>query len=304
MQKAPSTWQALVLNISAYLLWAGATVLFKALAHVPVWQLFAYRVLGALLVCSLMLWLSGHWRAARRLLAEPLLLGGLLLSGLLIASNWLMVIWAVANERLLEASLGYYLAPLCSLLLARGVFGEPFAAREGWALAVCGLGVAVLLASSGVQQWPWPGLLIALTFAAYSALKKRSSVPPWLALTLETLWVALPVAVWLIAEASQARLQPLQALDVVGLASLAVLTTAPLWLYLASLPALSLLSVSFLQYLNPTLMFVLAVWLFAEPLAPLKLLGFVLIWAGVLLWLLWPWWQRLLVSPAVGEARQ
>lgn len=136
--------------------------------------------------------------------------------------------------------------------------------------------------AGGVQQLPWAGLAIALTFAGYSALKKKLGLPPLAGLSLETLLAAVPAAVYL------AWLVPTGG-DTLGLSEYGVLvaigavTTLPMLFYVMSLRYLPLTTVSQLQYLNPSLMFILAVVLFKEPLSPLKMAGFGLIW-GTLLW--------------------
>ncbi|MET1079298.1 MAG: EamA family transporter RarD [Pseudomonas sp.] len=277
--------RALALNISAYLLWASATLLFKYLGHLPVWQVFAQRVVWSLLFCGLLLLLY-RGRAAfselYQLLRVPAHWLWLPLSSLLIASNWLLVIWAVDVGRLQEASLGYYLAPLFSLLLGKQLFQEPWRAGEPLSIGLCLLGAGLIALAGGLQQLPWAGLAIALTFAGYSALKKKLGLPPLAGLSLETLLAALPAAVYL------ASLDP-TASDALGLPEYGVLvaigavTTLPMLFYVMSLRHLPLTTVSQLQYLNPSLMFILAVVLFKEPLSPLKMAGFGLIW-GTLLW--------------------
>ncbi|MDP3815077.1 EamA family transporter RarD [Pseudomonas sp.] len=275
--------QALLLNISAFVLWAAATLLFKLLTHLPVWEVFAYRVLGSLLWCLLLLALGGALGGAWPILRSPRQLGGLLISSGLIACNWFLVIWAVANERLLDASLGYYLSPLLSVLLAQLLFREPSGRRELAAGGLCLLGVLLIVAGEHRPEVPWIGLCIAASFALYSALKKRSTVPPLLGLGLETGLAALPASALLLygglgAPASNAY----SPLDWGLLAALGLITTLPMWLYIASVKALSLTTLGFLQYLNPTLMFLLAVLLFGEPAGALKLAGFGLIWCALL----------------------
>lgn len=275
--------QALLLNVSAFVLWASATLLFKLLTHLPVWEVFAYRVLGSLLWCLLLLALGGALGGAWQILRTPRQLGGLLLSSGLIACNWFLVIWAVANERLLDASLGYYLSPLLSVLLARLLFREPSGRRELATAGLCLLGVLLIVAGEHNPAVPWIGLCIAASFALYSALKKRSTVPPLLGLGLETALAALPASALLLygglgTPASNAY----SLMDWSLLAALGLITTLPMWLYIASVKALSLTTLGFLQYLNPTLMFLLAVLLFGEPAGALKLAGFGLIWCALL----------------------
>ncbi len=230
--------QALLLNISAFLLWASATLLFKLLAHLPVWEVFAYRVLGSLAWCVLGLVLIRALGQAWRILGSPRQLAVLLLSSALIACNWFLVIWAVAQERLLDASLGYYLSPLLSVLLAHWLFREPSGRREWLAAALCLAGVMLIVTGEQHLQVPWIGLTIAATFALYSAVKKRSTVPPLLGLTLETALAAIPAGgLLLYSGLGAAAAVQYSTHDWALLLALGLITTLPKWLYIASVKA-------------------------------------------------------------------
>lgn len=293
---------ALLLNISAFVLWASATLVFKALEHVPVWDVFAYRVLGSLVWCALLLWLGGSLAVTWRTLRSGGERWRLLLSSALIASNWFLVIWAVAQNRLLDASLGYYLSPLLSVVLAHLLFGERWSRREQLTSALCLGGVMLVVIGEQNLQIPWTGLIIASTFALYSAVKKRAETPALIGLGVETALAAIPATALLLLNHWGASVSTsLRPVDWLWLLLLGLITTVPMWLYIASVKALSLTTIGFLQYLNPTLMFVLAVTLFDERFSTLKLTGFVLIWCALLGLLL----SNALYSPrTTGSTRQ
>jgi chloramphenicol-sensitive protein RarD len=274
---------ALALNVSAYLLWASATLLFKRLEHLPVWQVFAQRVLWSLLFCLIILACYQGFGELRSLLRQPRRLILLPLTSVLIASNWLLVIWAVDIGRLQDASLGYFLAPLFSLLLAKLCFKEPWRSGEPICLLLCLLGVALAGAAAGLHGLPWIGLLIAVTFACYSALKKVSGLSPLDGLSLETLVVAVPAGLFLLANGLHQRNGAAYAPeDHLLLLAVGLVTTLPMLFYVISVRQLSLTTIGQLQYLNPSLMFLLAVLVFDEPLSGLKLAGFGLIWTALL----------------------
>jgi len=274
---------ALLLNISAFLLWASATLLFKQLQHLPVWELFAQRILWSLAWCLLFLAGTGALGELRLLFRARRSLGILLLSTLLIASNWFLVIWAVGAGQLLDASLGYYLAPIFSVLLGKLLFQEASRRGEWWCLGLCLLGVLLIACASGQPNFPWVGLSIALSFALYSALKKRVRIAPLAGLTVETALAALPAALILLGGSlRQAAALPYSATDGLLLVAIGLLTTLPMLFYIQSVKHLSMTAIGYLQYLNPSLMFLLAVFAFAEPLNRLKLLGFGLIWLSLL----------------------
>lgn len=272
---------ALPLNVCAYLLWASATLLFKRLEHLPLWQVFAHRVLWSLLFCFLILTLAFRLTELGRAVRSRRQLVLLAATSLLIASNWLLVIWSVGAGRLMEASLGYYLAPLCSILLAKSWLHERWRPGEPLNLALGAAGVLLVSLAIAETAVPWLGLVIALTFALYSAVKKIGDVPPLAGLTLETAIVAAPVAIGMAALSGGAWL-PAAPSDRMLLIGIGLVTTLPMLFYVTSVPFLSLTLVGYLQFLNPTLMFLVAVLVFREPVDVARLAGFVLIWAALL----------------------
>lgn len=274
---------ALPLNAGAYLLWASATLLFKRLDHLPLGQVFAHRVLWSLVFCFVILAATGRMTELGGALRSRRQLMLLVPTSLLIASNWLLVIWAVGTGNLLDASLGYYLAPLCSVLLAKGWLRESWRPNEPAYLGLSAVGVGLIFVAAGPDGVPWLGLVIAFTFALYSALKKIGDVPPLAGLTLETAIAAVPAALYVVAGVlGGGDWLPAAVPERALLVAIGLVTTLPMLFYVVSVRFLSLTLVGYLQFLNPTLMFLFAVVLFNEPLDGIRLAGFALIWATVL----------------------
>lgn len=288
---------ALLANLLAFVLWAMATLVFKQLEHLPVWQVFAWRVLASLLCCLLLLGLTRQLSQALASLSQMNHWPSILASSLLIACNWLLVIWAIANGQLLGASLGYFLSPLLSVWLAQWLFDEPL----NWSIAlsslVCLSGVVLIMQTDATLSGTLLGLVIASSFAAYGVLRKRSPLPALIAASQETALIAVPAMGILVTTGLGSTWVTYNLTDTGLLLSLGLLTTLPLWLYVHSLAHLPLSLVGWLQYLNPSLMFVIAIVFFEENISPTKLLGFGLIWGALLGLLLANIWQNLWPQP-------
>jgi chloramphenicol-sensitive protein RarD len=259
-----------VLGICAYAIWGLFPLYFKLLAQVPSAEIVVHRVLWSALCGSLLLLVWRHPGWWRELWANPRRLLVLTASGLLIASNWLLYVWAVNNNQMLAASLGYYINPLVNVLLGMLLLGERLR-RLQW--------LAVGLAACGVLQqlWllgslPWLSLGLALSFGFYGLIRKKAPVAALPGLVVET-WLLLPVALlWLL-------LNP-QALT----AQAGPITLLPLLCFNAAARHLPYTTLGFLQYLAPTLVLLQAVWVFDERLDANTLLAFGFIWAGLLVY--------------------
>jgi chloramphenicol-sensitive protein RarD len=199
---------------------------------------------------------------------------------MLTGSNWLVFVWAISAGRLIEASLGYFINPLVSVLLGRIFLGERLRPMQQ---AAVGLALAgVLWRVWQVGSLPWIALFLALTFGFYGLLRKRAPVDAISGLFVETL-ITAPIAVaWLLWLAAGDALQFGEDPLVSALLPLAgVLTAVPLMLFAVGAQRLPLATVGFLQYVAPSLNFLLAVFVFREPFDLAQLVGFALIWAAL-----------------------
>lgn len=278
-----------VLGLSAYLLWGLFPLYFKHLDAVPALEIVVHRVLWSALGAGLLLLVWRHPGWWRELRAQPGRLAALVLSGLLIASNWLLYVWAVNNQHMLEASLGYYINPLVNVLLGLLLLGERLRPLQWLAVALAAAGVAQQVWQLG--SLPWVSLLLALTFGFYGLLRKRVAVAALPGLALET-WLLLPLALaWLALHGDAASRQAAfwSSAPALWLALSGPVTLLPLLCFNAAARHLPYATLGFLQYVAPTLVLLLAVFHYGEPLAPARLLAFACIWAGLLVYSLDAW---------------
>ena len=278
-----------VLGLSAYLLWGLFPLYFKHLEAVPALEIVVHRVLWSALGAGLLLLVWRHPGWWRELRAQPGRLAALVLSGLLIASNWLLYVWAVNNQHMLEASLGYYINPLVNVLLGLLLLGERLRPLQWLAVALAAAGVAQQVWQLG--SLPWVSLLLALTFGFYGLLRKRVAVAALPGLALET-WLLLPLALaWLALHGDAASRQAAfwSSAPALWLALSGPVTLLPLLCFNAAARHLPYATLGFLQYVAPTLVLLLAVFHYGEPLAPARLLAFACIWAGLLVYSLDAW---------------
>ncbi len=278
-----------VLGLSAYLLWGLVPLYFKHLDGVPALEIVVHRVLWSALGAGLLLLVWRHPGWWRELRAQPGRLAALVLSGLLIASNWLLYVWAVNNQHMLEASLGYYINPLVNVLLGLLLLGERLRPLQWLAVALAAAGVAQQVWQLG--SLPWVSLLLALTFGFYGLLRKRVAVAALPGLALET-WLLLPLALaWLALHGDAASRQAAfwSSAPALWLALSGPVTLLPLLCFNAAARHLPYATLGFLQYVAPTLVLLLAVFHYGEPLAPARLLAFACSWAGLLVYSLDAW---------------
>lgn len=283
--------------VGAFSLWGLFPLYWVQISHVPPLEVIWHRVLwGALLSWVVVLWRRARAgrstldSAARRSAARPPLipgwplLGWLVLNGTLVVLNWLVYVWAVSNGRTLDASLGYYINPLVSVLLGM-IFFRDRLTRLQWAAVACAVaGVLVLTLRLGV--FPWVSLALAFSFGTYGLIKKRTAMSSIHSLAVELTAIAIPAAVMIGLGVGAGRGVPSGG-DWRAAAFLlggGVVTVAPLLLFGLAAQRIRLSDVGFLQYIAPSTMFIIAVLIFGEPLEPGRLAGFGFVWIGLALY--------------------
>lgn len=283
--------------LAAYGLWGLFPLYFKAVATVPAVEVLAHRILWTLAVIAVALGLgSGSGARLGRILASRRLAATLALSALALAVNWGTFVSAVAAGRVLECSLGYFINPLVTVLLAVVVLGERLRRRQWLAVALAALGVGYLIAATGVP--PWIGFVLAVSFGLYGLLRKLAPVDPLTGLLVETLVLA-PLALaylgWLAASGDGAFGRGDEALHLLLMAG-GPLTALPLVLFAAGARRIRLATLGLLQYVAPTGQFLLAVFVYGEPLTPHHAIAFAGIWAGLAVYS----WDLVLAAKEAG----
>jgi len=283
----------LLLAITAYAIWGGFPLFFHYLNHVSATEVLAHRIIWSLLATLLIGILLGRWRNLTRLVINKQQMAWLAVSSLLIAVNWLIYIWAVSEQRVLEASLGYFITPVMSLLLARLILKERLHKLQAAAAVLAMLAIIWELISLGAL--PWVGLSLSIAFALYGLIRKMHPVDGLNGLTAECLWLLPFTLIWL---GWQAWFIP-GALAFGGdnfttwmLVGAGLITALPLVLFAMAAKLADLSVVGFFMYLNPTLQFLIGVFVLNEAYPPERLITFMLIWIGMLLFIAGMWQQR------------
>ena len=268
----------------AFFAWGLVPLYFRALGRLSPYEIIAHRVLWSVLLLAVVQAVGRGYEKVRTLFRQPRAVAGLVVSSALLTINWLTFVWAVNAGRVLETSLGYFLTPKINVLLGFLFLGERLR-RAQWlavALAVSGVLNQIIL----LGQLPWISLVLALSFGSYGLLRKRIDVDPATGLFVETL-LAAPLALGYLAhlarDGSLAFGHHGRLLDGL-LVMLGPITAVPLLLFAAGARRLRLATVGFMQYLAPTITFLLAVFVFGEPLGAARAMTFVLIWAGIVLY--------------------
>jgi chloramphenicol-sensitive protein RarD len=272
----------LAFGVGSYTLWGVLPLYIHLLKGVPALQVLAHRVLWSL---ALLLVLILVLRRAKGIITAArgrtlLLLVG---SALMIAINWIVYIWSVQNDHVLEASLGYFINPLVNVALGFAFLGERLRRLQGVAIAIAAAGVVVLATSGGGALWI--SLLLALSFGFYGLLRKVAAIDALGGLTVETLLLA-PFSVALLLHAGHTGTTAFgqsNHMDLL-LALAGVVTALPLLLFAAAARRLPLATLGLLQYIAPSLQFAEAVLIFGEPMRTVHIVTFALIWTGCALY--------------------
>ncbi len=287
----------LMTAVAAYVLWGFLPLFFHALRHVPAMELVGWRVLFTLPLCLAIVAARGQAADVRAALADRTVLLRLCASALLIGANWLLYVIAINSGHVLAASLGYYINPLLSVLLGTILLGERLTRTQWTAVAIAGLGIALLLA--GAIEMLGIALALAVSFGLYGFVRKLTPVGSVPGLTIETSLLYLP-AIVLVAWQARSPAGSSLGLDAgttIGLFASGLVTAAPLLLFAVAARQLDLSTLGFVQFISPTLAFLLGIFVFGEPLDPVRLACFVLIWTAIALFS-WDMLRRRQRAPA------
>lgn len=270
-------------GVGAYSLWGVLTLYWALLAAAGAVEILAHRVVWAMALVGIALVLRRRWAWARELLRHPRALAALALAAVLISVNWGLFIWAATNGHVVDASLGYYINPLVSVLLGVVVLRERLDRVRWAAVALAALGVGWLTVEHGAP--PWVSLALAFSFGGYGLLKKLATVSPLESLGVETAVLFLPALgylIWLGASGGAAFGVGDPRIDLLLIAS-GLATAVPLVLFGAAAARIPLSTVGMLQYLTPTLQLLIGVLVLGERVSAGQLVGFVLVWAALVL---------------------
>jgi chloramphenicol-sensitive protein RarD len=264
---------------TAFTLWGVFPLYLRLMKQVPSLEILSHRVLWSVVLLMGLLAIRRQWDWLASVRARPRIVLTFVASALMLATNWVVYIWSVNHDHIIDASLGYFITPLFNVLFGIGL-GERLRLTQWLAVALAACGVIWLTVSAG--QLPWIGLVIAVTFSLYGLLRKTAALGALEGLSIETL-VLLPAAslFLLLPNAGSSHAFGSDVTLTLLLISAGPVTAIPLLMFAYGARRIPLSLVGLLQYIGPSIQLLLGVWLFNEPFGGNKLAGFALIWLGL-----------------------
>jgi chloramphenicol-sensitive protein RarD len=275
------TSRGLLFALGAHAFWGSMPLYLLLVGPIPPLEFISWRIVWTLPLCLLFVLVTKRGGALRAVLANRRALVLLLASSALIAVNWFLYVWAIMAGHVYAASLGYYILPLVMMLLGLVTLGETMSRLQWIAAGLAGIGVAVLAA--GALMTMWLSVSMAVTFGLYGLVRKKVHAGPLEGLTVEVLLLTPPSAVllwWQSTHGGGLHFGDAWSTSLV-IAMSAPMTALPLILFAAAARLLPYTLVGFLQFSSPTIVFLLGLIVFGEPLHPAQLACFVLIWIAV-----------------------
>jgi chloramphenicol-sensitive protein RarD len=269
--------------VAAYGLWGLVPLYWKSLPHIAALQMIAHRIVWSCAMLAAICALRQDWGGIGRAARSPRAMALLSAAAVVVGINWFIYVWAVNAGFILQASLGYFITPLVSVLLAVVIFREELRAAQWAAIALAGGGVLYLTVAAGT--FPWIALSLAVSFATYGALKKVSPLASIQGLALETAILLIPAVAYLFRIDVTGQGVFLRAGLVPTLLIMAAgpVTTVPLLFFGSAARRIPLSSMGMLQYISPTIQFLIGVLVYREPFAGAQLIGFGLIWTALII---------------------
>lgn len=267
--------------VPAFLIWGLSPIFWKTLKTVPAFEILMHRMIWSFVFLLPLISFRKQWKQFFATIRNFQTLSVLSATTLLVALNWFVFIYAINHDQVLQASLGYYINPLINVLLGILFLKERLRPLQGVAVVLAGIGVVYLTVYYG--QFPYMALILAFSFGFYGLLHKITSAGALLGLSIETLMLSVPAAAYLIyigINGNGAFLNINIKTDFL-LAATALVTGLPLLLFTMGAKRIQLSTVGFLQYIAPSCTFLLAVFIFKEPLLRSQVITFIMIWTAL-----------------------
>ncbi|TGQ83343.1 EamA family transporter RarD [Mesorhizobium sp. M8A.F.Ca.ET.173.01.1.1] len=270
-----------LLALGAYLLWGLLPFYMKAVAHLPLAEVIAHRIVWSVPIAAAVLVWAGRTADFKAAIRSPRTIAMAALTAALISVNWGIYVWAIAVDRTVETALGYYINPLVNVVVGALLLGERLDRLQIAAVALAAVAVAVLTIDGG--KLPWVSLALAFSFAAYGFFRKTLPIGPSQGFLLEVLLLSVPALgyiVFLIAT-GQDHFVSSNGTDTALLIGCGPVTAVPLLLFAFGAKLLRLSTIGIMQYIAPTMVFLIAVLIFDEPFGTTQAIAFALIWAAL-----------------------
>ena len=275
-----STQRGLLYAIAAYFIWGVVPLFWKQLAFVDSVELVVHRMVWSFVFVTLYLILVGQLKDLKPYLKDRVLMRRLAAASILFSSNAAIFIWAVTREYVVEASMGYFINPLFNVFLGMLIFGERLRANQWVAIGLALAGVGYLIVGFG--EIPYVALSLAITFAAYGAIKKTITIPSTHGMAIESGYVLIPslIYLWVLNQRGTDTFGQSLETDVL-LAAGGLITLMPLLLFASAAKLISLTALGITQYIGPTLQLLIGVVIFNEAFGTPQQIAFGFIWAGI-----------------------
>ncbi|MEI9418140.1 EamA family transporter RarD [Mesorhizobium sp. Cs1321R2N1] len=270
-----------LLALGAYLLWGLLPFYMKAVAHLPLAEVIAHRIVWSVPIAAAVLIWAGRTADFKAAIRSPRTIAMAALTAALISVNWGIYVWAIAVDRTVETALGYYINPLVSVVVGALLLGERLNRLQIAAVALAAVAVGVLTIEGG--KLPWVSLALAFSFAAYGFFRKTLPIGPSQGFLLEVLLLSVPALgyiIFLIAT-GQDHFVAGNGTDTALLIGCGPVTAVPLLLFAFGAKLLRLSTIGLMQYIAPTMVFLIAVLIFDEPFGTTQAIAFALIWAAL-----------------------
>ena len=269
---------------AAYTLWGFLPIFWKSLQTVPALEILAHRMVWSLGVVLLLLAYKRRWDWLRPALHNKRTLLTFLATGTILSLNWLTYIWAVNAGYIVETSLGYFINPLINVLLGVIFLGERMRGWQWTAVTLAAVGVIYLTIRYG--SLPWIALTLALTFGFYGLLRKTAPLEALEGLGLETAVMFFPALAFLIylEVVKKGSFGHVEWTTSLLLASAGMITAVPLWLFALGARRITMVTLGLLQYIAPTIQFLIGVFIYDEPFSRGQMVGFSIIWLALMLY--------------------
>jgi len=279
-------------GIGAYLLWGLLPIYWKWLGSVPAIQLISHRIIWSFVLLAIIVFVTQQWKAFRSAVLSPKVILIYLASAIFLSINWLTYVWAINSGYVVESSLGYFINPLLSVLLGVLFLREKLRPWQWAPIGLAAVGVTYVAISYG--QFPWIALTLACSFAIYGLIKKTAPLGSLYGLTLETGLLFIPAVAFLLIMEGQGQGAFLHSGSVKDLlmAGAGVVTTIPLLMFASAAQRIPLSMVGVLQYITPTMQFILGVLVYHEPFNQSHLIGFCIVWLALIIF----WGEGFLAS--------
>ncbi len=280
----PQTTAGVIYAGSAFLIWGLSPIYWKALASVPAFEILMHRMIWSFFFLAPFVLVKDKRREFLQAVTTRSTLLILVFTTLIVGFNWFLFIWAINSGHILQTSLGYYINPLVNVLLGVIFLGERLRKLQLAAVGLAFIGVLYLTVTYG--QFPWVSLALAFSFGFYGLIRKVAPVGPLVGLTVETALLTVPALAYLVYldQLGVGAFLRTDASTSLLLMGAALVTGLPLLLFTNGTKRLHLTTIGFLQYIAPSGTFLLAIFVYHEPLRPAQLLTFILIWSALTLY--------------------